>query len=80
MIIPNARVAPRHPPAAPVALLVRLLDTDAFLHVLYRPDVPAKVVDAAFWHWRWRQDGESRRMTPHPTPDPSGMEKHQDVA
>jgi hypothetical protein len=37
-------------PAAPVALLVRLLDTDAFLHVLYRPDVPATVVEAAFWH------------------------------
>ena len=37
-------------PAAPVALLVRLLDTDAFLHVLYGPDVPAKVVDAAFLH------------------------------
>jgi hypothetical protein len=37
-------------PAAPTALLVRLLDTDAFLHVLYRPDLPAKVVDAAFWH------------------------------
>jgi hypothetical protein len=37
-------------PAAPAALLVRLLDTDAFLHVLYRLDLPAKVVDAAFWH------------------------------
>jgi hypothetical protein len=37
-------------PAAPAALLVRLLDTDAFLHVLYRPDLPAKVVDAAYWH------------------------------
>ncbi|MGH3279670.1 MAG: hypothetical protein ACRDNW_11095 [Trebonia sp.] len=37
-------------PAAPPELLVRLLDTDAFLHVLYRPDVPAKVVDAAYWH------------------------------
>jgi hypothetical protein len=37
-------------PAAPTALLVRLLDTDAFLHVLYRPDLSAKVVDAAFWH------------------------------
>ncbi len=34
-------------PAAPAALLVRLLDTDAFLHVLYRPDLPPKVVDAA---------------------------------
>jgi hypothetical protein len=40
----------RRNPAAPVALLVRLLDTDAFLHVLYRPDLPAKVVEAAFWH------------------------------
>ena len=37
-------------PAASAALLVRLLDTDAFLHVLYRPDLPAKVVDTAFWH------------------------------
>ena len=37
-------------PAAPAALLVRLLDTDAFLHVLYRPDLPSKVVDVAFWH------------------------------
>ncbi len=37
-------------PAASSALLVRLFDTDAFLHVLYRPDLPAKVVDAAFWH------------------------------
>jgi hypothetical protein len=37
-------------PAAPAALLVRLLGTDAFLHVLHRPDLPAEVVDAAFWH------------------------------
>jgi hypothetical protein len=37
-------------PAASAALLVRLLDTDAFRHVLHRPDLPAEVVDAAFWH------------------------------
>ena len=37
-------------PAASAPLLIRLLDTDAFLHVLYRPDLPARVVDAAYWH------------------------------
>lgn len=37
-------------PAASVSLLARLLRTDAFLHVLYRPDLPPEIVNVATMH------------------------------